>query len=446
MSAATEKLRWALEHPSRFCRYILGFTPTWYQNRLANLFLACDYITVRWCRQSGKTHMIAALLLWYALTHPGAHIAVVGPSWRQTKLVIRRINAFMQKLPKAWQGKPRKTYVELPNGSRIEAFPNNPDTIRGPTLDVVYCDEMNFIPNDEEMFDAIMWTLVTKRRGKFICSSTPWNTDSVFYRIWHDPAFKDYCKLHITWRDALEPKGPLTRDKIEQLRRQYEGDPWRWTREMEAEWSEETDVWLDQGLLTKCIDGDLELFPVTARKIGEFYVGVDLGKVRDYSVVAVVDRDENGVLRLLHCHRFPLGTPYASVVGYIKLLQERWITIRRVFVDQTGVGEPIVEEMMRGGIRGVEGVKFTEPRKEEMATLLKQTMLEGLLRLPYDRDIIAELNVERFEITKSGRIKFSHPEGTHDDRFWAMALAVAAARAQPAARKRGFVTFGRPPR
>jgi len=41
-------------------------------------------------------------------------------------------------------------------------------------------------------------------------------------------------------------------------------------------------------------------------------------------------------------------------------------------------------------------------------------------------DLHAELNVERFELGKTGKLLFSHPEGTKDDRFWALALAVYA--------------------
>ncbi|MEM2925699.1 MAG: hypothetical protein QXJ68_08450, partial [Methanocellales archaeon] len=41
--------------------------------------------------------------------------------------------------------------------------------------------------------------------------------------------------------------------------------------------------------------------------------------------------------------------------------------------------------------------------------------------------LIAELNTERFELTKAGHIQFSHPSGTHDDRLWALALAVYGA-------------------
>jgi hypothetical protein len=37
------------------------------------------------------------------------------------------------------------------------------------------------------------------------------------------------------------------------------------------------------------------------------------------------------------------------------------------------------------------------------------------------------LNVERYELTKTGRIAFSHQNGSHDDHFWALAPAVDAA-------------------
>jgi len=58
-------------------------------------------------------------------------------------------------------------------------------------------------------------------------------------------------------------------------------------------------------------------------------------------------------------------------------------------------------------------------------------MIEKRLRIPYDSDLIAELNIERFELTKDGKIKFSHPEGTNDDLFWSLTLACYATRTEP---------------
>ncbi|MEM2568129.1 MAG: terminase family protein, partial [Candidatus Bathyarchaeia archaeon] len=417
------------QDPVVFMRDWLGFQPTEYQLDLIKKFRENQFLAARWCRQSGKSHTIAALLLHYALTHPNINIGVVGPSWRQTKLIIRRINQFLRKIPKGYYCKPQHTMVRLKNGSIIEAFPNNPETIRGHTLHVVYADEFNFIPNDEAMYDAIIFTLGTTN-GKFICTSTPWSTDSIFWRIFNDPAYSDFAKSHITYEQALEPNGPLKREILEKIRRQLEGDPWRWRREMLAEWAENESVWLPQALITSCIDHALEYYAFEESARGEFYAGLDLGKMQDYSVLTVIAKEDD-VLKVVHVNRFPLKTPYAAVIGYVKTLCDRWSRVNKVLVDMSGVGDYVVEDMRNAGIREAEGVKFTVESKMEMAQWLKQCMVEKKLRIPYDPELIAELNIERFELTKDGKIKFSHPEGSHDDRFWSLALAVYAARAPP---------------
>jgi phage FluMu gp28-like protein len=420
-----ERVKEAFQDPQKFCNIILGFQPTEYQLDLIRKFQKEQFVAARWCRQSGKSHIVAAMLLWYALTHPRSHIAIVGPSWRQTKLIIRRINSFLRGLPRDFYDRALRTMVHLNNGSLIEAFPNNPETVRGPTLDMVYCDEMNFIAHDEELYDAVLFTLGTTE-GKFVCTSTPWTTDSIFYRIFHDHAFRDFATSHITYKDALEPSGPLKKAIVERIRKQFEGDPWRWRREMMAEWAEDENVWLPQALISNCLDHQLEFYEFDDLAKGEFYAGLDLGKHQDYSVLEVVELKDNAI-NLVHEHRFPLKTPYASVIGYVKTLSDRW-GFRRVLVDMSGVGDYIVEDMINAGITETEGVNFTQQSKEELATYMKQMMVQGKLKLPYDSDLIAELNVERFELTKSGAVKFSHPEGTHDDRFWALALAIFAAR------------------
>jgi len=425
------------DDPVIFMKDFLGFQPTEYQLDLIDKFQKHQFVAARWCRQSGKSHTIAALLLHYAITHPNTSIGIVGPSWRQTKLVIRRINQFLRKIPKGYYYKPQHTIVRLKNGSVIEAFPNNPETIRGPTLHIVYADEFNFIANDQELYDAILFTLGTTN-GKFICTSTPWSTDSIFWHIFNDPAYSDFARSHVTCDQALEPNGPLKREILEKIKRQLEGDPWRWRREMLAEWAEDESVWLSQALITSCIDHELEYINFEETAKGEFYAGLDLGKHQDYSVLSVV-KVEDSSIKLIHMHQFPLKTPYASVIGYVKTLCDRWNRINKVLVDMSGVGDYIVEDMINAGIKMTEGVKFTQETKEKMAQWLKQCMVEKRLKIPYDSDLIAELNIERFELTKEGKIKFSHNESTHDDRFWSLALSAYAAREPP--RKEPAFTF-----
>jgi len=195
-------------------------------------------------------------------------VAIVGPSFRQSKLIIRKITTHLLKLPTdvLVGRKPLRTKVSFINGSVIEAYPNNPDTIRGPTLNLIYCDEMNFIKDDEEIYDAILFTLGTTN-GQFICSSTPWSRDHIFYTICKEKDFEDFSRLHVTWEQALETKGgPLRQNILEKIRKQLAADPWRWQREMEAEWAEDDDVWLPQSLITSCIDPNMEIRVVDRQK------------------------------------------------------------------------------------------------------------------------------------------------------------------------------------
>jgi phage FluMu gp28-like protein len=416
--------------PTQFCTQTLHFQPTTYQQQLIQQFQQNQFTAARWCRQSGKSQTISALLLHHALLNPNTNIGVVGPSWRQTKLIIKRINTLLTHLPKGTYNKPQKTTVTLTNNSTIEAYPNNPETIRGPTLNIVYADEFNFLPNDEEMYDAILFTLGTTN-GKFICTSTPWTTNSIFYKIFHDPAYKDFAKNHTTWQQALEPNGPLKQQIINRIKHQLEENPWRWKREMEAEWAEDENAWLTQTLITNCINHTLEYYSFETTAKGEFHSGLDLGKHKDHSVLATVKTEDNSI-KLIHMHRFPLRTPYASIIGHVKILCDHWQTINKILVDSSGVGDYIVEDMINAGINKTEGIYFTQEKKEKMAQWLKQCMTKKRLQIPYDNDLITELNTERFELTKDGKIKFSHPEGTNDDRFWSLALACYATRTEPA--------------
>jgi phage FluMu gp28-like protein len=423
--------------PLSFCKDALHFEPTDYQDEAIRLFEENQFIALRWCRQSGKSLTVSALLLYHALTHPNSSIAVVGPSWRQTKFNIRRMAGLLENVWGDRCFKPRRTGIHFKNGSTIEAYPNNPETIRGPTLDIVWWDEVNFTPNDAELYDAILFTLGATN-GKLIASSTPWNSDSLFWKMCNHEDYSDFARHHVPCSRAVEPNGPLKQNILSKIKKQFAEDPSRWKREMQAEWAEDDDVWLPQSLIVKCIGTektcgkDLEMLNPEVGHRGAFFAGLDFAKHSDYTVLCVVEQLD-GKLFLRFWKTWKLETTYASIIGYVKILQDRWDGFQKVKADQTGTGDYIVEGMKNSGIKNVEGVMFTPQRKQEMASLLKERMMNGQYffpyftwETPYRSEYVAELNVERYKLNKDGTTKFSHPTGTHDDTFWATALAVSA--------------------
>jgi len=461
--------------PVEFCQEWLGYKPFAYMWPF--LWDESHFVANVQARQTGKTFNGMAKLLWYGLRYPGSLILVTAPKYDQVKNIafkalgehLRRMKSKKPELYSAHFGDTNvlRTTVRSRNGSQILAESPVPDTIRGHTAKVIYLMECNFIRDDEDLYTAVLFTLNTTN-GYLIAESTPWNTDSVFYRMFHEWRDEPFSTHIVTYEEALPPRGPLSPEIVETIRKQLEGDPARWKREMLCEWTEDTDVWLTTSLITLAQDNIIDYVDLDTELRGDFYVGADFGKRRDYSVVAVTEA-RGGHIYLRNLHRFPLETPYGAVIGYMKRIQDNWSMIRAIYADKTGVGDYIVEDMQRGGLRNVTGVNFTDTSKEAMATALRENMrradcprcgwsgyIEGmggewrttcpmgcrrnddsyvglrpLLHIPYDPDLFAELNVERYELGKSGKILFNHPEGTHDDRFWALALAVYAAEMSP---------------
>lgn len=212
----------------------------------------------------------------------------------------------------------------------------------------------------------------------------------------------------------------------------------RWRREMEAEWAEDEDTWLPMSLIASCIGTekncgeDLQPWDTSKGYSGELFAGLDLAQTRDYCVLAVSER-VNDRLFLRHLKVFQQPTKYATVIGYLRALQDRWEGFQRVRVDNTREGTSIISDMEEAGINNVEGVTFNTSRKSEMASLLKERMMTQRFfypfltwERPYRGDICSEMNIERFELRRDGALSFSHPHGTHDDVWWAVGLSVYA--------------------
>jgi phage FluMu gp28-like protein len=414
--------------PVLFSILILGYQPTDYQKEL--LRCSSKRILVRWPRQSGKTRGLAIFAIWFSAFYARTTTLIVGPSRRQSMIVGDLIHEYIDGIPdkirRALVRKKLRTTVYFKNGSRIVMLPNSENLLRGYTSHLIIVDEAAFFDNDESIFQHVLMPMLATTDGTMIVSSTPWGKKTLFYRFNMDD---DWTKLHITWREAKRAgvyKGEFLKE-IEKTRKTL---PLTYRMEYEAEFVEDVDTWLTQDLLAKVCRGVLEYIPFGKKAKGRLYLGADLGERVDHSVVAAVQK-EGGDINLIHMHRFPLGTSLASVIGYMKTLRDRWNSIHAVYVDNTKHGDYIIQDFHDAGIPETKGITFTQNSKQEMAQLLKQRMAEGAFHMPYDRSLLDELNVEKYELTKTGKITLTHPQGTHDDRFWALALAVYAAEKAP---------------
>jgi hypothetical protein len=78
----------------KFLEQYCKLKPYWYLLDLIQSYEQFQFNAVRWPRQTGKSTDIGALHLADAWNNPDLYIGFIGPSWRQTKLNIRRYRAF----------------------------------------------------------------------------------------------------------------------------------------------------------------------------------------------------------------------------------------------------------------------------------------------------------------------------------------------------------------
>lgn len=154
--------------------------------------------------------------------------------------------------------------------------------------------------------------------------------------------------------------------------------------------------------------------------------GIDLAKSHDWTWAIALDG--NGAV----CRSERWQAPWSATLERVAALVTK--TSARAIVDSTGVGDPIVEQLQAkcGGL--VEGFKFSQTSKQQIMEGLAAAIHQGAVTFP-EGQLVSELESFEYAYTKSG-VKYTAPDGLHDDGVCALALAV---HARSAPRPRFFV-------
>lgn len=98
-------------------------------------------------------------------------------------------------------------------------------------------------------------------------------------------------------------------------------------------------------------------------------------------------------------------------------------------IDSTGVGDPIVEDII-ASCRLAEGYHFTSQSKQRLMEGLAFAIQNREVSYPNDPVLVGELESFQYEYRPSG-VRYSAPDGLHDDCVCALALAVECMRTAP---------------
>ena len=329
--------------------------------------------------------------------------------------------------------------LRMASGREIVAMTSTPRAFRskGRPGDLAIVDEAAFVDDLGEVLKAALAFRVWGGRAHIIST--------------HNGEASAFAALCRDIRDRVQP-GSLHRVTLTQAladglyRRICEIAGRTWSPEAEAEWQaglraeygvhagEELDcepaagagAWLAWDVIRALEDaaaGDPAAFAG-----GVTYIGVDVARRRDLWVAAVIERVGDVLwLRELVVRQ---GISFREQRAIVRDLAERY-RASRIAVDQTGMGEAVVEQLQDDhGTTRVEGVLMTAPRRLDVATALREAAEDRRLRIPHDDALRRDLHSVRTEAGPTGAPRLLADRGDtdgHADRFWAIALACAAA-------------------
>lgn len=150
-----------------------------------------------------------------------------------------------------------------------------------------------------------------------------------------------------------------------------------------------------------------------------YQAGIDLAKVRDWTVLTVIDLATFKVAKQIRFNQMDWGVQKER----IKAFYERWRK-PKTYIDKTGIGGPIYDDLRAAGLHRLEPFTFTEQSRKDLLLNLQLKLEQSVIQIPNDEELSNELKVFRYELGEDGQTKIVGTRGIPNDRVMSLALAV----------------------
>ena len=357
------------------------------------------YGVVEASSKAGKT---VACIVWLAEQamsgKDGQNFWWVAPIYLQAKIAYRRMRAALPRY--AYLANESELKITLLNGSVIWfKGSDKPDSLYGEDVFAAVIDEASRVK--EDAWYAVRSTL-TATQGPIRIIGNVKGRKNWFYmlsrRFESGESGGIYAK--VTAWDAVQA-GILAQEEVEDARRMLPDPIFR--ELFLAEPSEDGSNPFGLSAIRACVK-DISVAP--SRNWGW-----DLAKSVDWTVGIGLDID--GVTAALY--RFQKS--WEETVPII--LQA---TTRSATVDSTGVGDPIVERLQKERKSTFEAYHFSSSSKQRLMEGLSVAIQSQEIGFP-EGPVVDELEEFEYVYTRTG-VRYSAPEGLHDDCVMALGLAV----------------------
>lgn len=354
--------------------------------------------------------------------------------------------------------------LEFDNGARLSSLPSKPP--RGRSRSNVFLDEFAHVQHDKQIYAAAL--PVISKGGRLRIGSSPFGASGVFWEVYSQAMqrYPGYTRKRTPWweiysfcKNVPEARNLAqqleTGDRVElfgndRIKAIYANMPLEdFQQEYEAEFVDETTAWItweeikrsqDAGLL--CALGSMRgsdtqtVFEAIEQcaawvQAGQLEsvlcAGYDVGRTRNTSELFAVglSTTRSYPLRLaLSLDNVAFDDQEAVIVKVLNTLP-----IAGFFIDQNGIGSNLAENLKRNYPWKVRGAQFTNETKKLWSTDAKMLIQQNRTPLPRDRDIAYQIHSIKKLVSPSKNLIFdtARNEKHHADKYWAWALALAAA-------------------
>ncbi len=293
----------------------------------------------------------------------------------------------------------RDAYIDFRSADR-------PENIEGFGYDKVFLNEAGIILKDPYLWNNAIKPMLWDYNAPALIGGTP-KGRGVFYELalrGQDPSQPKYEFFQFSTFD-----NPYL--NVSEIRAELADLPERVIKqEINAEFLEDTGV-VFRGVM------DIATASPQPPKPGHYYtIGLDLAKLEDFTVITVFDRSTNAQVFQDRFNKLEWPYQKEKIKQYSKHYNNAVC-----YTDATGIGDPIVDDLLRDGVP-VEPIKFSNETKKQLIERLSVYIEQKRIRILPIPESITELNSFTYEISSSGKVRYEAPPGMHDDIVIALSL------------------------
>lgn len=347
-------------------------------------------------RQFGKTLLCANQDLYWMINDRGCSVGWVAPIYKQSKKVYKEIKRATEKSGLFKYNDSELIIEGL--GSVTQFFSaERPDNIRGNTFDYLIVDEADFLKMG--VWEEVLQPTVLVKGKKVVFISSP-KGKRLMYKLSllrHSDERYKYFAFSSYDNPLIDPR------EIDSIKETVPDHVFR------------------QEYLAEFIDGGAGLFRNVRACIGKAvtgsnYGGLDIGRADDYTVLTIGNK-EGGVFYRERWRHDEWSNIIDKVAQRIK--EHKAYT----YVEVNNQGDVFYEMLQKKVGNLIEPFTTTSKSKPVMIEDLAVAFEQREIIIPDHEDLIDELEAFTYVFDpKSRNVKYSAPEGIHDDSVISLSL------------------------